>query len=614
VSDTGRLVGHRYEIIREIAAGGMGTVFEAKHNLSKRTVALKVLHPQVARDDSARQRFLREVAAPARIGHDGICEVYDAGIDERDGSLFVAMEMLEGETLRERFDRPELSLDQKLDYMDELLEPLAVAHEKGIIHRDMKPENAFIARKRDGSEVVKLLDFGIVREVTETNVTQAGMGMGTPDYMSPEQATSAKDVTAASDIWSVGVMMYEAIAGQPPFVGKTPSAVVVDVITRPHTPLHTLVQGCPPPLSRLVDQCLSKEPEPRPQNAGELLKMLRAARSQVASVPRTMAVAAMTPPPGGFGGASPIPPTAHTPGPQPYGGASPQPFGGQAFGAQAFGGQAFGGQSPHPYGQATPHPTPHPTGGGYGTPAPSSPGFGGSSSGYGQPAYTPTPAPQGYGTLTPVQAPAKKGGSGVILMVIGMVVGLLILGAVGIGVWAATSSGSDSTRLRVNTNIEGGELFIDGTSQGIVANEQIFDVEPGTHRVELRLAGAAVASDEVSVAEGGFADAMLHRTDQVFTGELGPGDGQLPTGEYRDLYNFTWTPGSVVDITLEGSFDTYLIVRFPTGHQQDNDDGPGGTTNSALTVTATEPGNYAVTVTSYQSGTTGTYSLRVQPR
>ncbi len=246
VTDIGRVVGKKYRIEREIASGGMGTVFEATHLVTQRSIALKVLHPQIARDEHARERFRREVTAPARIGHDGICEVYDAELDEEDGSLYVAMELLEGETLRERFAKPEVGLAQRLACFEELLDALAAAHDKGIIHRDLKPENVFVSRRRDGTEQLKLLDFGIVREVTDTHVTQAGVGMGTPDYMSPEQATSAKDVTTRSDVWSIGVMLYEAFAGTAPFQGKTPSAVVVDVITRPHTPLRAVAPQVPP--------------------------------------------------------------------------------------------------------------------------------------------------------------------------------------------------------------------------------------------------------------------------------------------------------------------------------------------------------------------------------
>ncbi|MCA9607573.1 MAG: serine/threonine protein kinase, partial [Myxococcales bacterium] len=207
-----RLIGGRYKVVRKLAEGGMGEVYEAQHNLSKKKVALKILFPHIGKDEAARQRFLREVSAPAQIGHEGIVEVYDAGFDTQDGSLFVAMEFIDGEPLRDRLSRGGVGLDQLLDWFEEMLDPLAAAHASGIVHRDLKPENVMLAKKRD-SEVIKLLDFGIARDLdsSKDNVTHTGIAMGTPHYMAPEQAMSAKGVTAAADVWAMGVMLYEAL-------------------------------------------------------------------------------------------------------------------------------------------------------------------------------------------------------------------------------------------------------------------------------------------------------------------------------------------------------------------------------------------------------------------
>jgi serine/threonine-protein kinase len=624
-----RLIGNRYKIIREIAAGGMGTVYEAQHHLTKQTVALKVLFPQFARDESAQQRFRREVSAPARINHDGICKVFDADIDPADGSLFVAMELLEGETFRARLDRNILTPEQKLDYFERILEPLAQAHGKGIVHRDMKPENIYIAKKNDGGEIPKILDFGIVREVTETNVTQANMGMGTPDYMSPEQATSAKDVTAASDVWSMGIMMYEALAGRLPFQGATPSAVIVDVITRPHAPLRSVAPMTPPAIADLVDRMLSKDPDGRPRNAGEVLTQLRQARGGGASFPKTMYTPApgltpspgMTPPPGGY-----------SPSPQAYTPAGPFPAGSSPHMTPPPG---YGTQPPNvmtPAGYGAPPGTPPP---GFGTapPGPFPTGAPGSSPGYmpppgatpppgtypPQPGFgpSPAPAPQTFGPqpgFGPQAAPQKKS-SGCLWAALGVGGLVALLAIVGIVVAVVIGGGGGaSTRLRINTNVTGAEVWIDGVNKGPASNEQIFEVEPGSHRVEIRQAGQVVVADQVTVTEGGFGDAMLFRLDQTLQGELAAGDTQLPDGKYADNYNFEWPAARLVEITLESpTFDTVLIVQNPAGGRQENDDfAPGQNTNSRLQFTTAQAGMHTVTVTSYSPGLVGGYTLNIR--
>ncbi|HJL16448.1 MAG TPA: protein kinase, partial [Sandaracinaceae bacterium LLY-WYZ-13_1] len=383
-----RLIGGRYEIVRKIAEGGMGAVYEAKHNLSKKSVALKVLFEHIGKDEAARQRFLREVSAPAQIGHDGIVEVYDAGFDIEDGSLFVAMELLDGDPMSDRLARGGLPLDTLLDWFEQILDPLSAAHAKGIVHRDLKPENVFMATKRDGSEVVKILDFGIARDLdaSKGNVTQTGIAMGTPHYMAPEQAMSARDVTAAADVWAIGAMMYEALAGRPPFGGETASAIVVNACTKQHEPLAQLAPSVPPALGALVDRCLSKEPRDRPSDAGALLGELRRVRGEIGSVSGLAA--------GGF--ASGLPAT----------GAPPGPTGALATGP-------LGGSSPHGTARVGPG-TPAP--GAHGTPQPgsfgSSPGQGtgpGGPLGYGTPPPGSGPGAPGYGTSPPGYGTSQPG-------------------------------------------------------------------------------------------------------------------------------------------------------------------------------------------------------------
>lgn len=272
---TPRIIAGRYEIVREVARGGMGIVYEAMHVVSRRHVALKVLFTDAFADDMSRARFLREVSAPARIRHEGIVEVFDAGFNDGDGAPFVAMELLEGHTLRDEFERFPRPPSRTLWLFEGLLAPVAAAHAAGIVHRDLKPENAFVTQY-GGRELVKVLDFGLARTMGEEagHQTRTGVSMGTPHYMAPEQAVSARDVTPAADVWALGAMLYEALSGRTPFSGLTPSAVVVEAVTQPHLALTHIVPSVPPALSALVDRCLAKEPAQRPADAGVMLREL----------------------------------------------------------------------------------------------------------------------------------------------------------------------------------------------------------------------------------------------------------------------------------------------------------------------------------------------------
>ncbi len=286
----GAIVARRYEVIDRLAAGGMGVVFRARHLVSRRLVALKLLHPHVALDDRAITRFEREARVAAEIGHPGIVEVLDAGMDD-DGALFLAMELLEGESLRSRLCRPDVTRGEALALLDALLEPLAAAHERGFVHRDLKPENVFVVH--DGT--VKLLDFGIAKQLAEPSATATGTAIGTPHYMAPEQVMSAKGATAASDVWAVGVMLYEILAGRPPFDGPTPHAVVVRACVDTPTPIEDLANDLGPRLAGLVAVSLSKDPTRRPADASALRAALRDAIAQDPDTSRE--VVTLRPPP-----------------------------------------------------------------------------------------------------------------------------------------------------------------------------------------------------------------------------------------------------------------------------------------------------------------------------
>ncbi|NOY90671.1 MAG: serine/threonine protein kinase, partial [Deltaproteobacteria bacterium] len=282
-----RTVGERWELVEPLAEGGMGAVWIARHNVTGRRVALKLLE-RFGADASSVERFRREAAVTTELGHPGIVEVLDAGLDPVEETFFIAMELLEGATLQDKLEDPCSTPAEILGLIHRMLEPLAAAHARGVIHRDMKPANVFIVRDAQG-ERPKLLDFGIAKQSGNSRMTATGTAMGTPYYMSPEQALDARRVSAASDIWSVGVIIYEALTGCVPFDGSTPHGVIVAACTEPHTSLLEIAPNMDPALSALVDRCLEKDPAKRPANASilaqELAPLVRISAVPEARVP-----------------------------------------------------------------------------------------------------------------------------------------------------------------------------------------------------------------------------------------------------------------------------------------------------------------------------------------
>jgi len=269
------VVAGRYRLVRKLAEGGMGSVFIAEHTLSHKRMALKVVHPYLCRGRQGVERFRREVSAAAQIDHPGIVQVFDAGVDD-DGGFFMAMELLEGESIGDRLRREWPGMATAVMWIEGMLAPLAKAHAKNFVHRDLKPDNVFLALDEDGNERLKLLDFGLAREVSKGGPTRTGITFGTPEYMSPEQAMSARRVRAPGDVWSVGVMLYELLSGEHPFTGETPNAIMANAIKEPLPSLREKAPHVPEALAAVVERALEKEPEDRPQTAGELLEELHA--------------------------------------------------------------------------------------------------------------------------------------------------------------------------------------------------------------------------------------------------------------------------------------------------------------------------------------------------
>ena len=279
VADGARL--GQYEVISQLGAGGMGEVYRARDTRLGRDVALKFVLAEAGSPD-ARDRLLREARAASSLNHPHICTVYDVG--EHDGQPFIAMELLEGETLSARLQRGRLDIDTALDLSMQAADALAAAHERGIIHRDLKPANVFVTRRGDA----KILDFGLAKIVltsaadartvaNDPQLTTPGTVAGTAAYMSPEQARG-EFVDARSDLFALGVLLYEIVGGTSPFGGATTAVTFDAILNRQPTALRLLNEAVPDALERVVSRLLAKDPAARFATARDVLEQLRAIR------------------------------------------------------------------------------------------------------------------------------------------------------------------------------------------------------------------------------------------------------------------------------------------------------------------------------------------------
>ena len=278
----GAIIGGKYRILRLIGEGGMGAVYEARHEHLGSSVALKFLHPELSQRPGIVARFLQEGRVSASIKSIHVTQVMD--VDQTpDGSAYLVMELLEGETLESRLERGKpLPLFDAVEIGLQILSALEVAHARGIVHRDLKPDNVWLTPSAAGP-VVKLLDFGIAKLKASTEVqqvsTRPGSIMGTPAYMAPEQAISADQVDHRADLYSFGVMLYEMLSGKRPIVAENPQDVISALARGDVAPLSAQNPHVPPNLSALVDMLVAPNPDKRPANATtvreELLRFTR---------------------------------------------------------------------------------------------------------------------------------------------------------------------------------------------------------------------------------------------------------------------------------------------------------------------------------------------------
>jgi eukaryotic-like serine/threonine-protein kinase len=283
-------VAGRYRVERLLGAGGMGTVYRAEHVHMKKTVALKVMHPDLARISDIVTRFEREAIAAGRIEHPNVAAATDFGKLD-DGSFYLVLEYVEGQSLREILRQGPLPVARALGIGRQIAAALRAAHAAGIVHRDLKPDNVMLMQS-DGTDRVKVLDFGIAKLASpdaapdSQGITRVGVIMGTAEYMSPEQAVG-QNVDERTDLYALGVVLYEMIAGHVPFQGDGAPEVLTKQLTEAPPPLA----GAPAALSALVEQLLQKTAGDRPETAAAVLERLEALPDSDEAAASTNAVA-----------------------------------------------------------------------------------------------------------------------------------------------------------------------------------------------------------------------------------------------------------------------------------------------------------------------------------
>ena len=285
----GQTISH-YRIVEQLGAGGMGVVYKAQDSRLDRAVALKFLPEKLAQQPQALERFRREARAASALNHPGICTIYDIG--EQDGRAFIAMEFIDGETLRSHIHGKPLPLEEVLELGIQIAEALEAAHAEGIIHRDIKPANIFVTKRGRA----KVLDFGLAKACSQRNHrgdadsdgespdsnSIVGIISGTPSYMSPEQVRG-DGLDPRTDIFSLGLVLYEMATGRQAFGGGTGGIIIEAVLTRPPVSVRSINPDIPPRLEEIIDKALHKDRDQRYQHAADLRADLQRLKREIDS-------------------------------------------------------------------------------------------------------------------------------------------------------------------------------------------------------------------------------------------------------------------------------------------------------------------------------------------
>jgi serine/threonine-protein kinase len=293
----GQTLAGKYKIEKLIKTGGMGSVYRGKHVLMDKTVAIKVLKQSLAGDDAVVARFSREAKAASKISHPHAVSVTDFG-EAENGIVFLVMEYLDGRTLKEVIaaEGP-LQVERAARIVRQVAGALDAAHAQGVIHRDLKSENIMLVR-HDGDEWSKVLDFGIAKilqphDSSESDITHANLVVGTPQYMSPEQCSQSGALDARSDVYSLGIILYEMLAGRAPFAGESATVIMMKQVQDPAPSVLSVRPDLPEAVDGVIKKALAKQPIDRYQSAGELSSdLMKAASIETASDPALAAVAA----------------------------------------------------------------------------------------------------------------------------------------------------------------------------------------------------------------------------------------------------------------------------------------------------------------------------------
>ncbi len=275
----GQVISERYRLLRLLDVGGMGEVWAARNILTKKNFAIKFLLPALAERPDSLSRFMREAETAGSLEHPSIVDVYDVAQAE-DGRPYIVMELLPGESLEARLERAgPLSSLEAAAYLAQIADGLELAHRAGIVHRDLSSANIFLAKSAEGGRPVpKILDFGVSKTLGpgSHDRTQTGHGavLGCPEFMSPEQARGAESVDARTDVWSLGAVLYQSLAGVVPFRAKNYNALMMAILTRPHRPLLEVAPSIDRELAELVEKCLQKDRNLRVGSSREVSEAL----------------------------------------------------------------------------------------------------------------------------------------------------------------------------------------------------------------------------------------------------------------------------------------------------------------------------------------------------